>query len=239
MPSNKANLTMISRQISSIQMLSFIDDSCSRINILFPYYFSLIVLSSYILQVITTSIVIFSVASTSLFISNQQNKMKELTSFFKLFIEQTPASTAPNVGNLSLQAEMIYHLNQENFTIELRFAAIDQHQKSASSSRTDKQFEEKRASEKFFKCNTCDKQFNRQFKLQQHNLKHKSEKSFTCKLCEKAFNLQKKLPTHTNPRELPELHPVADNISVPRMQNSNRSILYLLFNCEPLHGQIT
>ncbi|OZC05900.1 zinc finger, C2H2 type, partial [Onchocerca flexuosa] len=113
-------------------MLSFIEESCSRINIRFPYYFSLVVLSSYIVQV-----------------------------------------TAPNEGSLSLQAEMIDH---ENLKTQLRLAAIDQHQKSASSSRTDKQFEEKRASKKRFKCNICDKQFDYQSRLQKHNLKHKSEK---------------------------------------------------------------
>ncbi|OZC06184.1 zinc finger, C2H2 type, partial [Onchocerca flexuosa] len=149
---NETDLGKISREISSIQMLSFIDESCLRNNRLFPYYFSLVVLSSYIVQV-----------------------------------------TAPNEDSLSLQAEMIDH---ENLKTQLRLAAIDQHQKFVRNSGTDKQFEEKRANEKCFKCNICDKQFDYQSWLQQHNLQHKSEKSFKCKLCKKAFRYLYTLKRH-------------------------------------------
>uniref|UniRef100_A0A8R1Y4E7 C2H2-type domain-containing protein n=1 Tax=Onchocerca volvulus TaxID=6282 RepID=A0A8R1Y4E7_ONCVO len=127
-------------------LVTFFGESCSRISILFPYYFSFVLLQSYIAQV-----------------------------------------TAPNVGNTSLQAEIIDHLKHENFIRQLKSAAIDQHLKSASSSRTDKQFEEKRANGKCFKCNLCDKQFDFLYRLQQHNLSHANNKSFTCKLCDKAF----------------------------------------------------
>lgn len=50
--------------------------------------------------------------------------------------------------------------------------------------------------EKPFKCDICDKAFNRSFNVSQHRLIHTDEKPFKCDLCSQAFNKKSNLNRH-------------------------------------------
>ena len=47
-----------------------------------------------------------------------------------------------------------------------------------------------------FRCNQCNKSFNREWNYQRHKRTHTSEKPFTCNQCGKSFNLAENLRRH-------------------------------------------